>query len=73
MTSLNFQLLISLLLYVGLSQSWSESYRISCDIEGHVDFLGQLQGKPISFLYRLIRRFITPSILDRITLNCQLC
>ena len=48
------------------------SYRISCDIEGPVDLSCQLQGKLKFFLYRLICRFITPSILDQITLNCQL-
>ena len=77
---IKLQLLISLLFYVRfLSQNlvrqiWvlhitSRSY-ISCDSDGHVDFWGQLQGKSIFFLFRLICRFITPSIHGRITLNC---
>ena len=69
MPSLNFQLLISLLLYIGLSQMALRSYRIPCDIEGHIDLL---QGKPIFFLYRLTCRFITPSILERLKCNYQL-
>ena len=47
------------------------SYKISCEIEGHVDLWSQLQGKCIFFLYRLICQFITQSILDRITPNFQ--
>ena len=73
MTSLCFQLRISLL-YVGLSQNLiremrivditMRSYKISFDLEGHLDILGQLQGK-----CRFISPFITPSILYRITSN----
>ena len=54
-TSLSFQLRISLLFYVGLSHTltreiWDihvtlRSYKISCDLEGHVDLLGQLQSE----------------------------
>ena len=79
MTSLWFQLRISLLVYVGLSHKLVReisivhitlrSYKISCDLEGHLDILGRLQGKWIIFLYRLISPFITPSILDRLTSN----
>ena len=79
MTSLCFPLRISLLVYVGLSHKLVReisivhltlrSYKISCDLEGHINILGQLQGKWIIFLYRLIFLFITPSILDRITSN----
>ena len=64
MTSLNFQLRISLLLYVGLSHKlvWEilivhitvRLYKISCDLEGHLDLWGQLQGIWIFFLFRLI-------------------
>ena len=77
MTSLCFQLRISLLLYVGLSHKLVREisivhitvrlYKISRDLEGHYDILDQLQGKRILFIYRLISPFITPSIIDRIT------
>ena len=82
MTSISFQLWISLLYYVELSRNlvreiWVvhmtlNSYKIACAIEGYVDLWGQLQGKCIFFLYRLICQCITPSILDRITSNLQL-
>ena len=72
MTSLKFQLRISFLFYVWLSHNlvkeiWVvhmtlRSYKISCDIEGHVDLWGQLQGKCIFFRNRWICQFITPSI-----------
>ena len=75
---------ICLWLYVGLSHKlvreiWIVhiiyiSYKISCDLhdlEGHLDLLGQLQGKWIFFLFRLISPFITLSILDQITLIFQ--
>ena len=81
MTSLSFQLRVSLLLYVGLNHKlvreiWIvhityRSYKISCDLEGHLDFWGQLQGKWIFFLFRLISPSITPSIFDKITLIFQ--
>ena len=55
MMSLSFQLRISLLLYVGLSHKLIReilidhityrSYKISCDLEGHLDLWGKLQGK----------------------------
>ena len=77
----SFQLRISLLLYVWLSHSLVRemrlvhvtfrSYKISCDLEGHLYLSGQLQGKRIFFLYRLICPYITPSILDWITSNFQ--
>ena len=81
MPSLKFQLRISFLFYVGFSHNlvkeiwvvqmtW-RSYKISCEIEGHVDLWSQLQGKCIFFLYRLICQFMTQSILDRITPNFQ--
>ena len=60
MTSLSFQLLISLLLYARLSlklvkEIWVvhitlRSYKISCDLEGHLDILGRVQGKWIFYL-----------------------
>ena len=81
MTSLKFQLRISFLFYVGLSHNlvkeiWVvhmtlRSYKISCDIEGHVDLWGQLQGKCIFFRNRWICQFITPSIVYQITSNFQ--
>ena len=81
MTSLKFQLRISFLFYVGLSHNlvkeiWVvnmtlRSYEISCDIEGHVDLWGQLQGKCIFFRNRWICQFITPSIVYQITSNFQ--
>ena len=81
MTSFKFQLRISFLFYVGFSQNlvkeiWVghmtlRSYKISCEIEGHVDLWSQLKGKCIFFLYRLICQFITQAILDRITSNFQ--
>ena len=81
MPSLKFQLWISFLFYVGFSHNlvkeiWVvhmtlRSYKISCEIEGHVDLWSQLQRKCIFFLYRLICQFITQSILDRITPNFQ--
>ena len=43
----------------------------SCDLEGHLDLCGQLQGKWIFYLFRLIFPFIAPSILDQITLILQ--
>ena len=78
MTSLCFQLRISLLLYVGLSHKLVREisivhiitfrlHKISCDLVGNHDILGQMQGKWILFIYRLISPFITPSIIDRIT------
>ena len=79
--SLKFQLRISFLFYVGFSHNlvkeiWVvhmtlRSYKISCEIEGHVDRWSRLQCKSIFFLYRLICQFITQSILDRITPNFQ--
>ena len=82
MTSLKFQLRITFLFYVGLSHNlvkeiWVvhmtlRSYKISSDLEGHVDIWGQLQGKCILFFYHLICQFITPPILDRVTSNFQL-
>ena len=82
MTSRKFRLRISFLFYVGLSHRLVKEiwvvhmtlrlYKISCDIEGHVDLCGQLQSKCIFFLYRLICQFITPSILDGITPNFQM-
>ena len=81
MPSLKFQLRISFLFYVGFSHNlvkeiWVghmtlRSYKISCEIEGHVDLWSQLKGKCIFFLYRLVCQFITQSILDRITPNFQ--
>ena len=81
MTSLKFQLRISFLFNVGLSHNlvkeiWVvhmtlRSYKISCDIEGHVDLWGQLQGKCIFFRNRWICQFITPSIAYQITSNFQ--
>ena len=81
MPSLKFQLRISFLFYVGFSHNlvkeiWVvhmtlRSYKISCEIEGHVDLWRQLQGKCIFFLYRLICLFITESILNRFTPNFQ--
>ena len=81
MTSLKFQLRISFLFYVGFSHNlvkeiWVvhmtlRSYKISCDIEGHVDLWGQLQGKCIFFRNRWICQFITPSIVYQITSNFQ--
>ena len=81
MTSLMIQLRISFLFYVGLSHNlvkeiWVvdmtlRSYKISCEIEGHVDLRGQLQGKYILFLYHLVCQFITPSILDRVPASFQ--
>ena len=60
MTSLNFQLRISLLFFVGLSHNlvrvtWVvhvslKSYKISYGRQGHLDLWGQLQGKYIFFL-----------------------
>ena len=77
MTSLSFQLRISLLLYVWLSHNLVRemklvhvtlrSYKISYDLEGHLDLWDQLQDKQKFFLYRLICPYITPSILDWIT------
>ena len=74
MTSLWFQLRISPLLYVGLSQNLIRqkrivhitlrSYKITCDLEGHHDILGQLQVKWIFFLYRLISPFITQFLTE---------
>ena len=81
MPSFKFQLRLSFLFYVGFSHNlvkeiWVvhmtlRSYKISCEIEGHVDLWSQLHGKCIFFLYRLICQFITPSILDQITPNFQ--
>ena len=81
MTSLSFQLRISLLFFIGLSNDLVREilnihvtlqlYKISCGLDGHLDILGQLQGKRIFFLYRLICPLITPSILDLITSNFQ--
>ena len=82
MPSLKFQLRISFLFYVGFSHNlvkeiWVvhmtlRSYKISCEIDGHVDLWSQLQGKCIFFLYRLISQFINQSILGRITPNFQM-
>ena len=82
MTSFKFQLRISFSFYFGLSYNlfrvfWVvnvilRSFKISCDLEGHIDILVQWQGQCIFFLYRLICQFITPPILDRITSNFQL-
>ena len=81
MTSLNFQVRIFLLLFVELSHNlvrkiWVvhvslRSYKISCDLEGHLDLWGQGQGQRI-FLYCLICRFIPPQILDWVNSNFQL-
>ena len=59
---------ISFLFYVGFSHNlvkeiWLvhmtlRSYKISCEIEGPVDFWSQLQGKCIFFLYRLIHNSV---------------
>ena len=82
MTSFIFQLWISFSFYFGLSYNlfrvlWVvnvtlRSFKISRDLEGHIDIWGQWQGQCIFFLYRLISQFITPPILDRITSNFQL-
>ena len=82
MTSFKFQLRISFSFYFGLSYNlfrvlWVvnvtlRSFKISCDLEGHIDIWGQWQGQCIFFLYRLICQVITPPILDRITSNFQL-
>ena len=82
MTSLNFQLQISLLFFVRLSHNlvreiWVvhvtlTSYRISCDLEGHLDLWDQGQGQCIFFHYYLIFRFMPPQILDWVTSNFQL-
>ena len=60
MTSLNFQLRISLLFFVWWSHNlvrvtWVvhvslKSYKISYGLQGHLDLWGQLQGKCIFFL-----------------------
>ena len=81
MTSLKFQLRIAFLFYVGSSHNlvkeiWVvhmtlRSYKISWDIEGHVDLWGQLQGKCIFFRNRWICQFITPSIVYQITSKFQ--
>ena len=81
MPSLKFQLRISFLFYVGFSHNFVKeilvvhmtlkSYKLSCEIKGHVDLWSQLHGKCKFFLYRLICQFITQSILDRITPNFQ--
>ena len=47
------------------------SFKIPCDLEGHLDLVGQLQGKCILFLSRLVCPFITLFILCRITSNFQ--
>ena len=83
MVSLNFQLRISLLFFVGLSYTlvrviWLvhvalKSYKISCELEGHLDLWCQWQGQCIFFLHRLICPFISPPILDHVTSNFQLC
>ena len=82
MTSFKFQLRISVSFYYGSSYNlfrvlWVvnvtlRSFKISCDLEGHIDIWGQWQGQCIFFLYRLICQLITPPILDRITSNFQL-
>ena len=82
MTSFKFQLRISFSFYFGLSYNlfrvfWVvnvtlRSFKILCDLEGHIDIWGQWQGQCIFFLYRLICQFITTPILDRITPNFQL-
>ena len=64
MTSLNFQLRISLLFFVRLCHNlvreiWVvhvtlRSYKISCDLEGHLDLWDQGQGQCIFFHYCLI-------------------
>ena len=48
------------------------SFKIPCDLEGYLDLWGQLQGKCLILLYRLLCPFITLSILCRITSNFQL-
>ena len=48
------------------------SFKISSDLECHIELLVQWQGKCIFLLYRLVCPFISPSILDRITLDFQL-
>ena len=82
MTSFKFQLRISFSFYFGLSYNLFRvllvvnvtlrSFNISCDLEGHTDIWGQLQGQCIFFLYRLICQFINPRIVDRITSNFQI-
>ena len=80
MASLKFPLRISFLNYLELSHNLVKEiwvvhmtltlYKISCEIEGHL--WGQLQGKCIFFLDRLICPFITPPIFDRVTSSFQL-
>ena len=82
MTSFKFQLRISFSFYFGSTYDlfrvlWVvnvtlRSFKISRDLEGHIDIWGQWQGQCIFFLYRLICQVITPPILDRITSNFQL-
>ena len=82
MTSFKFQLRISFSFYFGLSYNLFRvfgvvnvtlrSFKILCDLEGHIDIWGQWQGQCIFFLYRLICQFITTPILYRITPNFQL-
>ena len=48
------------------------SFKIPCDFEGHLDLWGQLQGKCILFLSRLVCQFTIPSILCGITLSFKL-
>ena len=82
MTSLKFQLRLSLLFFVGLSHNLVRemgvvhvtlrSFKISCDFEGYLDLWDQGQGQCIFFLYCLIFRFMSPQILDWVTSNFQL-
>ena len=81
MTSLNFRLRIALLCYVDMNHSlvrviwvmhvtfWS--YKISYDLQGHLELWGQLQGDCIFILYRSIWQFITQFLTESIEIfNC---
>ena len=79
MTSLSFQLRISLLFYVLLNHNLVTEVRLVHFFILNIMWRwrslwpwGQWQGKCIFFFYRLVCPFITPSILDRITSNYQL-
>ena len=48
------------------------SFKVPCDLKGHLDLWGQFQGKSILFLSRLVCSVIILSILCRITSNFQL-
>ena len=78
MTSLKFQLRISLLFFVGLGHNlvsdlscpcYFEVIYRSCDLEGHLDIWGQWQGQCIFFLHRLIYSFITPPFIYQVISN----